>query len=266
MQDIAETQFSMDLTTSSQTGSDKIGCCARYRECSDAMKCICPNPEVSSKCSYRSKLEMNQIYYGKNASDFSAEAYGQICSIVDGFSDKAKYVFYSLIYYLRGYSRGSTYRIVRREFADSLTKTGLFNLTSISTSLPYLCSLKKLRNLIRESEYAESFKSLEETYKKNMKASDSTPQMDSKKKDKGSYVQQWMNNEGRTFRDHVAAPYMIAFIRPEQLVYIEELYYDMILTGYRQYGYPMSPLAEDGLLTPMQIKAEKENAKRGVIK
>ncbi len=43
-----------------------FACCSRYVECSDAKKCLHPNPIYSKQCWYRDNLENNKIFYGKN--------------------------------------------------------------------------------------------------------------------------------------------------------------------------------------------------------
>lgn len=46
--------------------SDSFGCCSRYEACSDAKKCIHPNPIFAVACSYKKNLEQGRIFYGKN--------------------------------------------------------------------------------------------------------------------------------------------------------------------------------------------------------
>lgn len=43
-----------------------FGCCSRYEQCSDAKKCIHPNPVFALGCAYRANLESGKIFYGKN--------------------------------------------------------------------------------------------------------------------------------------------------------------------------------------------------------
>lgn len=44
----------------------EFDCCSRYNECSDAKKCIQPNPDLAVHCGYRKILKSGKIYYGKN--------------------------------------------------------------------------------------------------------------------------------------------------------------------------------------------------------
>lgn len=41
-------------------------CCSRYMECSNAKRCIHPDPELALKCGYRKILASGKIYYGEN--------------------------------------------------------------------------------------------------------------------------------------------------------------------------------------------------------
>ena len=45
---------------------DNFGCCSRYIECSDALKCINPNKKLAKGCQYRENLKLGKIFYGKN--------------------------------------------------------------------------------------------------------------------------------------------------------------------------------------------------------
>ena len=47
--------------------SERFGCCHRYVECSDAGKCIAPDPIHAKGCYYKENLEKGKIFYGKNA-------------------------------------------------------------------------------------------------------------------------------------------------------------------------------------------------------
>ena len=42
------------------------GCCAKYKECSDAKRCILTNPDIALRCIYRKNLKRGKIFYGKN--------------------------------------------------------------------------------------------------------------------------------------------------------------------------------------------------------
>lgn len=41
-------------------------CCSRYMECSNAKKCVHPDPAFAFGCGYRKILASGQIFYGKN--------------------------------------------------------------------------------------------------------------------------------------------------------------------------------------------------------
>ena len=45
---------------------DNYGCCSRFIECSDELKCINPNKKLAKGCQYRKNLESSRIFYGKN--------------------------------------------------------------------------------------------------------------------------------------------------------------------------------------------------------
>lgn len=43
-----------------------VGCCSRYELCSDAGKCIHPDPKFALTCWYQQNLRDGKIFYGKN--------------------------------------------------------------------------------------------------------------------------------------------------------------------------------------------------------
>lgn len=45
---------------------ETFGCCSRYEQCSDELKCVNPDYKLARGCSYKLKLEAGIIYYGKN--------------------------------------------------------------------------------------------------------------------------------------------------------------------------------------------------------
>lgn len=45
---------------------DQFGCCSRYVECSDLLKCTNPDKKIARGCQYKDNLENNRIFYGKN--------------------------------------------------------------------------------------------------------------------------------------------------------------------------------------------------------
>lgn len=46
--------------------SKTFGCCSRFIQCSDALKCVHPNKLYATACTYKRNLENGNIFYGKN--------------------------------------------------------------------------------------------------------------------------------------------------------------------------------------------------------
>ena len=44
----------------------KFDCCSSYEECSNKRHCVHPSPKYSEGCTYRSRLESGNVYYGKH--------------------------------------------------------------------------------------------------------------------------------------------------------------------------------------------------------
>lgn len=70
LQILSESTFYDLIGATPQAGSGRkigaFGCCSRYVECSDAMKCIHPDASLSFSCQYRQNLLKGRIFYGKN--------------------------------------------------------------------------------------------------------------------------------------------------------------------------------------------------------
>lgn len=45
----------------------QFDCCSRYIQCSDALRCIHPDPSLGVGCRYRRVLKSGRVFYGKNA-------------------------------------------------------------------------------------------------------------------------------------------------------------------------------------------------------
>jgi hypothetical protein len=50
----------------SKLGGEHFGCCHRYVQCSDALKCLHPDFLISLACGYKKNLELGKVFYGKN--------------------------------------------------------------------------------------------------------------------------------------------------------------------------------------------------------
>jgi hypothetical protein len=47
-------------------GGETFGCCHRYVECSDALRCTNPDFMASLACMYKKNLDAGRVFYGKN--------------------------------------------------------------------------------------------------------------------------------------------------------------------------------------------------------
>ena len=113
--------------------SDKFDCCHRYRECSDARCCIRAD---DPKCAYKKHLEAGNVFYGKNAKWFSADAYEEVCAKVRLLSDEDKNEFLRfLFYFFHTKYLAETVTCELNESLNRLTACGLLQFVSQSSSL-----------------------------------------------------------------------------------------------------------------------------------
>ena len=45
---------------------EQFGCCSRYIECSNLLKCVNLDKKLARGCQYKQNLKNNRIFYGKN--------------------------------------------------------------------------------------------------------------------------------------------------------------------------------------------------------
>ncbi len=55
---------------SENSGSENIGCCSRFLECSNALQCLNPDKELRYSCQYRKNKFNGRIFYGENRNYF----------------------------------------------------------------------------------------------------------------------------------------------------------------------------------------------------
>lgn len=63
-------EFSTFLTACLDKAIDSLAkefdCCSHYEQCSDAKRCVNPNPSLAVGCGYRRIMKQGRIFYGKN--------------------------------------------------------------------------------------------------------------------------------------------------------------------------------------------------------
>lgn len=76
VQDVIELTDMLCDVVEAQTDAypGEFGCCSRYEACSDACRCIHPDPNMAIRCIYRKNLKKGKIFYGKNKVERSIAA------------------------------------------------------------------------------------------------------------------------------------------------------------------------------------------------
>jgi len=70
-----------------QASTYQFSCCSKYRECSDARRCLRGD---SPSCEYRARLERGRIFYGRNAEWYSADEHERYRRMYAPLSEAAK--------------------------------------------------------------------------------------------------------------------------------------------------------------------------------
>lgn len=266
------------------TSNDAFACCSKYEECSATG--ICPGRFITNErgikvdysinCAYRKNLEKNQIFFGKNASEFSPSTYSAILEKINALDHRTRRILDALVVDFCEYHRAAHRLIVRNDSLAQLSDIGFFQFSLLHSSFPRRCGFfSYLRPQIADSPlfrqaqakrkaelapYRAAIKAakeedkakcarLEAEFKQILKA---TPGETTQE-----FMVRWLNNEAVQLRDFMAEPYRLASRRPDHLLYLEEYYRDALAAQYETRIYPLSPFAEDGLLSVTDQETEE---------
>ena len=96
---VAETEEDVEQEAIAENITGSFACCNYYDECSEKKECLFKNDELHTGCMYRKNLERGNIFYGKNAVNFSHERYEQIYNYYKSLPDNDKVIFNDLMAY-----------------------------------------------------------------------------------------------------------------------------------------------------------------------
>lgn len=233
---------------------DAFGCCARYRQCSDAGYCVHDDKERAVHCTYRSSLEKGRIFYGKNASTFSPSAYAELKEKVDALSPVAFDRLFVLLVEFCELHRSAQRTIARNLCAEELSDLGLFRFSPLGIDFIDLCASKPLHGLIEKDADSSA------RYHAAQKAARSEMGSSGRKRKMGkTFLKEWLAESAPDVLERLAEPYRLVSLLPGVTVALEELYRDLCLSSFNSRVYELSPLAADSLLTPAEIRGEKEH-------
>jgi len=115
---LANDKDTQDLQIKLDEGADKkvddnlssdlgeLGCCHLYRKCSEVGHCLVDD-EYHKQCGYRKNLEKGQIFFTKNAANFSQERYDYIKSFRESLNENERRAFDEILLYFKKGKRGS---------------------------------------------------------------------------------------------------------------------------------------------------------------
>lgn len=142
-----------DSGRASSNAADSFGCCSRFRQCSDAGRCLIPNVDYSAGCSYRKSLESGKVYYGKNAVGFSLSDYHDFCAMVEDLPEDVRTEYFRiLVHFWFSEFAASSVLWDASPALLALSDAGLCELAPCVDRFLSMCSDKKLRNRLSESD------------------------------------------------------------------------------------------------------------------
>lgn len=253
--------------------AETFGCCSRFRQCSDAGCCLISDQEYSVGCSYRKNLESGRVFYGKNAVGFVPSRYSEFRERIDKLSPAARTSFDAMVVDLFEYNCGAFRCIVRNEHISELSAVGLFEFHPLGSEFSHLCGYRSY--LLPTFKDAPLFKYAQRRRKaeirqlstaiskaKDMGDAEELARLERKKKSipgpqTRDFMIDWLNHDGAPLRDMLSFPYRIARFRSDVLIYLDVFYQDTLFSSCGSRIYAPSPLAVDGLLSPLAKKEEE---------
>ncbi len=264
---------------------EEIGCCSRYRECSDSGKCISTNPSISMGCQYRKNLEGGHVFYGENALGFSKQKYKEIRGRIDDLRPEARTAFDELVLVFCEYERGVRSHIVRNVYVSEFSEIGLFDFSSATAEFLELCSYTQyLRPMFKNIAPFKEAQKVRQAEVKQLKAdlkaaghagdAAKKTQLEAKKAAlvgprRKQFLLDWARDNAPSMLEAIASPYRVVTLHMENEAYLEQYYNDALTDGFGTRIYSLSALAEDGVLSPLSYVDEsirRINMSRGYPK
>ena len=238
-----------EINTEEEDLSNSVfACCHLYYKCSNEKRCLCDDEARASQCAYRKNLDAGNVFFGKNAKEFDEAQYQEIVQRIDALPNDARKAFDKLITEFCGIHRGKDSVVVRNEYIEELSQVGLFEFEKLGADFVRKCLYSTLEKRL-EKVSGDAFS----TYQAEKMAYKSTQ--------KGSGVEKrffslWMNGPGVMVRDELADPYRLASAKQDSKQFIEELWQRQYFQAWRHRDWWLTPLAADGLLPLVSLKAE----------
>ncbi len=225
-----------------------FACCHLYYKCSNEKRCLCDDEVRAYQCAYRKNLDNGNIFFGRNAQGFDEVQYQEFVKRIDSLSNEARQAFDKLITEFCGIHRGKDAVIVRNEYIEELSLVGLFEFKKLGADFVRKCLYSTLEKQL-EKVSVDGFTAyqVEKTvYKANHKGSGVEKR----------FFSLWMNGPGVMVRDELAEPYRLASAKHGSKQFLEELWQRYYLPVWRHRDWWLTPLAVDGLLPLVSLRAE----------
>ncbi|WP_298029336.1 hypothetical protein [uncultured Dysosmobacter sp.] len=198
----------------SAADSESFGCCHRFRQCSDAGRCLIPDLDYSSACSYRKNLEKGLIFYGKNAAGFSLSEYRDFCSRVDQLPVEV-HIEYCRIMVHFWFTEFAASSVLwdNSPALQSLCEAGFCKASPCEDRFLSLCNDKKLRKMLScHPVYGPVW--------------DSVPPSDDKRKK--SFLCAWIKMNAVPFLESLSGKYSLVSLEQTYREYSHEYYHDFL--------------------------------------
>lgn len=212
----AEIQTDSNLVSS----SSDFACCSRYQECSDAKSCLIPDIDYSQSCAYRKKLESGTIYYGKNASNFSSDAYSAYLKRSQSLDSASLSLLYQILSHFFYYEYCVPFVLAYRN--DCMKHLAKLEFVDIRSSREYV--LQNYKNEALESAVLQSSDKISARWEAEKAAAKSLAKESGKSFAMRPILNSWLKTQASDLLDSISDQYCVVRIPLDNRQYAIELY------------------------------------------
>lgn len=145
-------QTSLFSSTDSVFSKNYIGCCSRYRDCSNAGFCLIPSYDISQNCYYRKALESGKIFYGKRSPYFDKALYFKLQTQLQLLTIKQREALFGVLNFFFRTKQGTlTYLFYDNEEYSKLANMGFFSIESSSDAISSLVVDRCRKDVLEEA-------------------------------------------------------------------------------------------------------------------
>lgn len=140
LDEVVQTEKKAENRKDTTLSNGVLGCCGKYRECSQIGECLHKDEEYYLNCAYRRNLEKGKIFYSKKANRFNTERFADLLKFYNELNDKEKTIFFEVMFYFFAHKRAvcRCLSLYNQEIYDVLSRCNAFEIAPSELMIGYL--------------------------------------------------------------------------------------------------------------------------------